>query len=158
MTLDIEPHSELPIVPLWIDGEAVRSSPPKLFPVHSSLQDKDVFLAHSADVDTAKRAAEAAWTAFLSWKKQGPVFRRDLLLRVADNYERRTEQLIKLQMEETSCTETWARMNVALATETVKEIASRITSISGEIPQMASSEHLALVFREPIGPVLTIAP
>lgn len=156
--LEADAQTGLPVVPLWIDGAPTSSSPSKRFPVHSSQQNKDVYLAESADVKAANLAADAAGKAFQTWRKTSFTHRRDLLFRVAANYIRRTEELVQLQMEETSCTSKWARMNVSLATDSVREVACRISAVSGEIPQMANPEHLALVFREPLGPILTIAP
>ena len=147
------------VVPLWINGEATTSSPPTTFTVTSLSKPQDTpIVAHSADSDIATRAADAAWAAFSVVGKTSPQTRRDLLLRVADAYERRLEQLTELQVRETSCTEQWGQMNVKYAIELLRETASRVTSVSGEIPQVTDHNKLALVFRQPLGPILTIAP
>ncbi|KAH8892189.1 aldehyde dehydrogenase [Thozetella sp. PMI_491] len=158
MALEIDPTSKLEVVPLWIDGASATASPAQTFPVHSAAKGQDVYLAQGADVDAAKKAADAAWAAFQTWRKEGPIQRRDMLLRVATILTQGKEELKQIQMDETSCTKEWAEMNVNLAIETIREFASRITSVSGQIPQMANPEHMALVFKEPIGPILTIAP
>ena len=158
MPLIIDDESNLPIVPLWINGEPTKSSPPITFPVHSAAQHKDVYLAQATDAKTARRAVDSAWAAFQSWKKTSHHHRRELLLRVAAIYRRRSEELVQIQIEETSCQEPWARMNVDLAIGLLEEAASRISGIAGEIPQMGNPDSLALVFNEPVGPVLAIAP
>jgi acyl-CoA reductase-like NAD-dependent aldehyde dehydrogenase len=158
MPLITEPHSDLKVIPLWINGEPATSSPPVTFPVHSAAQHKDVYLAQAADPPTAKRAVDAAWAAFQGWKKTGHSYRRDLLLGIASIYRRRAEELVQIQIEETSAQEEWARMNVQLAIGILEEVAGRISGISGEIPQMANPNAMALVFNEPVGPVLAIAP
>jgi acyl-CoA reductase-like NAD-dependent aldehyde dehydrogenase len=158
MPLVIDSPSSLPVVPLWINGEAATSSPPITFTVHSAAQHKDVYLAQATDTETARRAVDAAWTAFQDWKKTNHYYRRELLLRVAAIYRRRKEELVKIQIEETSCQEPWARMNVDLAAGMLDEVASRISGITGEIPQMGNPNSMALVFNEPVGPVLAIAP
>lgn len=145
-------------VPLWINGQPVTSTPPTTFDVHSLAEKRNVLVAQSADKKIALEAADAAQNAFKLWKSSSAVSRRKLLLRVADEYRTRTEQFIRSQVLETSCTETWAQMNVEYAIKLLEEIAARTTSISGEIPSMENPEHLALVFKEPIGPMLTIAP
>ena len=159
MTLKTGSSQEPDVVPLWINGEATTSSPPTTFTVTSlSKPQAPPIEAHSADSDAAIRAADAAWTAFASWRKNSPQTRRDLLLRVAEAYERRLQQLTELQVQETSCTEQWGQMNVKYAIELLRETASRVTAISGEIPQVTDPSKLALVFRQPLGPILTIAP
>ena len=145
-------------VPLWINGKATWSIPDVKFPVYSTSSGKVVHHAHSANSHAAERAVEAAAAAFVSWKRTSPQSRRDLLLRVADKYEAKTQVLVDAQMLETSCTEAWARGNVQYAIGIIRESASRITSISGDIPQTRSRDRLALVFKEPMGPILTIAP
>ena len=145
-------------IPLWINGEPVKSSPETKFGVLSFQSGNHVAFAQSANAGAAKKAADAALAAFPSWKRQSATFRRDLLLRVADKYAQRTGQFVQMQILETSCTEAFARFNVQYAIDTIKEIASRITSISGEIPTVANPDHLALVFKQPIGPMLTIVP
>jgi acyl-CoA reductase-like NAD-dependent aldehyde dehydrogenase len=158
MALSTDSQTGLAVIPLWIDGGPARASPPQVFPVYGALEGRNVYLAQSADVASAKQAADAALLAFQTWKKKGPIARRQLLTRVATILNQKRNELKRIQVEETSCTEAWAEMNVNLAVETIHEIASRISSVSGEIPQMANPEHMALVFREPLGPILTIAP
>ncbi|CAM1503360.1 Fc.00g081360.m01.CDS01 [Cosmosporella sp. VM-42] len=158
LRVDISEPTRLPVVPLWIDGEPTKPSTSRTFPVHCAAQGRDVYLAESADVAAAKLAADSSWKAFQTWKKVGPVHRRDLLMRVAAVLARRKDQLKMIAMEETSCNDAWAEMNVNVAIENLYEVASRITSVTGEIPQMASLQHTALIFREPIGPILSIAP
>ena len=156
--IDISESTMLTVVPLWIDGTPTKSSSAQTFPVHSAAQGRDVYLAQSADVATAKAAADSSMKAFQTWKKVGPVYRRDLLMRVAAILSRRKDELKRIAIEETSCNDAWAEMNVNVAIENLYEVASRITSVAGEIPQMASSDHTALIFKEPIGPILSIAP
>lgn len=148
--------SEAKTVPLWINGQAVKSA--NTFTVRSAQKQQDVGLAYSADVKIAREAVDVAKEAFESWKLTSATHRRDLIFRVAALYRQRMEELVQVQMEETSCQESWARMNVGHAAGIIEEIASRVTSVSGEIPQVASHKSMALVFKEPIGPVLVIAP
>ncbi len=147
-----------PEIPLIIDGVATKSSPESTFDVHSHAAGKVVFTAQSANVEAAQRAAEAASTAFATWKYTNAIIRRDLLLRVADKMVEKTEDLVRSQMSETSCKESWARFNVGYAVELLQDLASRVTSISGEIPPSQDWNHMALVLKQPMGVILTIAP
>jgi acyl-CoA reductase-like NAD-dependent aldehyde dehydrogenase len=156
--LEVDAKSGLPVVPLWIDGKPAASTPSKRFVVRSADQEKDVFLAEAANKASAIEAADVAWRTFKTWKKVSAATRRDILLRFCEILKSREEDLVAAQRDETSVSELWARKNVSLAAEIIEEVASKITSISGFIPQSASSDCLPLVFSEPVGSVLAIAP
>jgi acyl-CoA reductase-like NAD-dependent aldehyde dehydrogenase len=79
-------------------------------------------------------------------------------LRVAAHYEANADKLVKLQMDETSCNEAWGRQNVDLAVRYLKEIAACISSLTGVIPPIEKPNTMGFVFKQPIGPVLCIAP
>lgn len=148
----------LETVPLWIDGADAASSQGYTFPVYSAKQQKNVFMAQSASTDDAAQTADVALKAFSSWKRTSASHRRDLLLRAADIFERRKPEAIWIQVEETSCEPSWAGFNVGYGLTVMREIAARITSVFGEMPRTDSEAGLCLVFKEPIGPSLLIAP
>jgi acyl-CoA reductase-like NAD-dependent aldehyde dehydrogenase len=148
----------LPVVPLLIGGVETAGSPSDIFPVYSYAQNKDVYLAESANVETAKAAADAAAVAFKTWKKTSARDRRDILLRYADLLESHADELGAVQIAETSAPALMAKKNVQLATGLIRETAACITSLKGEIPQGESPDVLPLAFTVPIGPVLVIAP
>jgi acyl-CoA reductase-like NAD-dependent aldehyde dehydrogenase len=144
-------------IPLWINGGAYTSPDLKEFTVQSAKDNgRVVYHALSADVDTAIAAVDSASAAFPTWSKKTAVERRDILTRAADIILQRKEELVKIVMEETSATEFWANLNVLAAASHVREFASRITAMSGEIPQ--SKLDYAFAFREPLGTVLAIPP
>ncbi|KAK4905087.1 hypothetical protein LTR49_025580 [Elasticomyces elasticus] len=151
-------HGNLPDIPLIIDGVATKSSPESTFNVYSHAAGEVVYTAQSANVEAAQRAAEAASTAFATWKYTNAIVRRDLLFRVANKMVEKTEDLVHSQMLETSCNESWARFNVSYAIDLLQDLASRVTSISGEIPPTQDWNHMALVLKQPMGVILTIAP
>lgn len=61
-------------------------------------------------------------------------------------------------MAETGAAEAWASFDTGLAVEILKDVAGRISSISGSIPQTATEGTSALVYKEPYGVILAIAP
>lgn len=150
--------TELEIVPLLIDGKPSSASPSVQFPVFGLEQQKVVYLAESADAETANRAADASWTAFKTWKNVSGVARRRLLLRYAELLREHEEDLVAAQRLETSVIELWARKNVHLAADLIEETASCVTRLQGEIPQTQTPSSMALAFTVPVGPVLSIAP
>lgn len=151
-------NRELELVPLLINGKPATSSPSITFPVFGLEQHKLVFLAESADSDTARRAADASWLTFQSWKGTPAVSRRKILLRYAELLRQHEDELVTAQREETSVIEIWARKNVHLAADLIEEVGVCITRLHGEIPQTQTPSGLALAFVVPMGPVLSIAP
>lgn len=154
--LDLD--SDLEAVPLWIDGIATKSFDGTTFLVHSAKQKKNVYKAQSADTKDAIRAADVALTAFRTWRQTSAYDRQSLLLRAADIFEARKAEAITFQVAETSCEPSWAGFNVKYGLSVMREIASRVTSVCGELPRTVSDANLCLVFKEPVGPSLLIAP
>lgn len=150
--------NELRVIPLRIGGKETKSSPSIQFPVYSNKLQKDVYLAESADKETAKLAADAALQSFTSWKKVSAKDRRELLQNYAKRLRENTERLVAVQQEETSAPELWCHKNIDLAVGLIEETAACITSLKGSIPQASSSSVLSLAFPVPVGPVLVIAP
>jgi acyl-CoA reductase-like NAD-dependent aldehyde dehydrogenase len=149
----------LPIVPLWIDGRPVTSTEAGFFPVFSAAQKKEVYRAQNADPKLAVAAAEASERAFKQWKCTSAASRRDIIIRMNGLIEARKKELVAVQMEETSCSQSWAEFNIGYTTLTLAEIAARVTTAcAGELPAMSTRGPMGFVFKEAIGPVLLIAP
>lgn len=159
MPTTVDRETGLEIVPLWIGGQPAQSSTGATFPVFSAIREQNVFLARSADAEAAIKSAESAATAFREWKKTPAALRRNVVLKFVDTIKRRADELVRSQIEETSCSESWARFNIDYTVNMVSEVAARITTAcTGEVPPMANDGTLGMVIREPIGPVLLIAP
>jgi len=146
------------IVPLWINGQTFPTESSTIFAVTQSTTGNTVHQASSASSKEALQAAESAFTAFKLWRSTNHISRRDLILRVAAYYEQHATEFIKYQQLETSCEEGWAKQNVDLAVRYLKEIAAVISSVNGTIPQLEKPGAMGFVFKEPVGPVLCIAP
>jgi len=110
------------------------------------------------DVSRAKAAAEAAAAAFPAWSALGPNSRRSLLNAAADALEARAESFVAAMREELRASEPWARFNVALGAEMVREAAALTTQITGEVIPSDKPGLLSLALREPVGVILGIAP
>jgi len=61
-------------------------------------------------------------------------------------------------VDETGASAPWAAFNLNLASEILRDVAGRISSVSGTIPQTATEGVSALVLKEPYGVILAIAP
>lgn len=159
MPTTIDEETGLSVVPLWINGGPVTSAEVGTFPVFSAAQQKNVFLAQGADEKLAGHAADSAEAAFKSWKTTTAASRRDIINRMNELLVARKSELVAAQMEETSCTQSWAEYNIQYTILTLAEIAARVTTAcAGELPAMSTHGPLGFVFKEAIGPVLLIAP
>ena len=114
--------------------------------------------AAAAQLADAKRAADAAATAFPAWAAMGPGERRGILLKAADVLAAKTPRFIELMATETGATAGWAGFNVHLAANMLREAASMTTQITGEIIPSDQPGNLAMAIRQPAGVVLSIAP
>lgn len=152
--------TKLETVPLWIDGAPYSSPDVTKFAVFSAKEGRNVYWAQSATAAIAEKAADSAQRALPEWQKNfSAAARRDILGRFAALLELRQQELVDAQIKETSCSETWARFNVAYSAGMIKEIAARVTTAcTGELPPMAASGTFGMVVRQPIGVVLLIAP
>ncbi|KAJ9602587.1 hypothetical protein H2200_012780 [Cladophialophora chaetospira] len=145
------------VVPLWIDGKAEPLDPSNYIEVFSSAQEKVVHHAQGANESDAIRAADVAWTSFQRWKRTKPEYRRDMLLRVADLYESRADEIAHWQVMETSCSKVFAHFNIKLAVGLIREFAGSLSTVMvGDIPHI--QDGYGFVFKEPVGPVLLIPP
>lgn len=82
-----EPVSKAQTVPLIIGGRDVLGA--QTFTVHNPAGG-EVWEASGASVEDATRAVEAAQAAFPSWSKTKPARRRDIFLRAAEIFEKRS--------------------------------------------------------------------
>ncbi|KAI4716375.1 aldehyde dehydrogenase [Aureobasidium sp. EXF-10727] len=146
------------VVPTIINNEEQPFDADRVFPVKSSVSDEPVHYYASADSETCGRACDAAWTAFQSWRNATIVERRGLLLKVANLYKERLNELVQAQMKETACTEGWAKFNVLAATNYINESAACVSSVKGTIPPTDKPDTMTFVFKEAIGPILVIPP
>jgi acyl-CoA reductase-like NAD-dependent aldehyde dehydrogenase len=118
-------------------------------------------IASSAEAMQAAEAndiAARAAAAFPAWAATGPNARRALLNKAADELEARGDDFVDAMKGEIGATEGWARFNLMLAAGMVREAAAITTQIGGEVIPSDKPGCLAMAIREPVGPILGIAP
>ncbi|KAJ9645509.1 hypothetical protein H2204_001089 [Knufia peltigerae] len=145
-------------VPLWIDNHPVTTS--NKFEVRNSTTQKVVWTASGADVDLAKKAVDSASKAFPAWAQTHPTERRRILFKAAEIFRLRKDEIIDVMVQETNCTREWATgINLNFGTALLEELGCMATSCAtGSLPTTESRDRLALVYKEPYGVVLGIAP
>ncbi|NUT91439.1 MAG: aldehyde dehydrogenase family protein [Saccharothrix sp.] len=112
----------------------------------------------AAGPEDVTRAVDAADRAFGEWASLGPFARRRLLMNAADALEARADAAVELMASEVGGTQPWARFNVFLAANILREAASSVTSPRGEVLSAEEPGALGLAVREPVGVVAAFAP
>ncbi|KAI9821067.1 MAG: hypothetical protein M1827_003800 [Pycnora praestabilis] len=143
-------------VPLLIAGKEVHSE--TTIDVMNPSTGEVLWRSSSASKSSAVEAVEAAHKAFPQWAKTKPSKKRDIFLKAADILQCRAKELSGYMKEETGAEDPFTDFNIANTTEMLKDVAGRISSVQGSIPTVGDEGANALVFKEPYGVVLGIAP
>jgi len=143
-------------VPLWIGGEEVTTG--TTFDVTSPSTGKKIWAASSVSPKHAIEAIEAAQKAFKTWRKAKPAEIRTILLKAADIFEARKEELMGYMKAETGALDAFCEFNMMVTTENFRDVAGRAANILGVIPQTQTPGQGAFIFKEPYGVNVGIAP
>lgn len=143
-------------VPLIINGKDVTTD--STFAVTNPRTGEQVWQSSSASATEAAQAVESAQNAFPGWSKTKPAIRRDILLRAAELFEQRIDELRQCQEDETGADPKFIKWILPLTVEQLKDVACRIASIQGAVPTTSDEGRSAIVLKEPYGVVLGIAP
>jgi acyl-CoA reductase-like NAD-dependent aldehyde dehydrogenase len=128
------------------------------FDVISPIDSKLLWKCSAVSVTDATNAVTAAQAAFPAWRDSTPQFKRDIFLKAAEIMESRADELAGYMGAETGASDFWARFNIKLGADILKDVAGRISSIRGEAPTTGDPDVSAIVFKEPYGVILAIAP
>ena len=143
-------------VPFVIDGEPFY--PDKRFDIRSPTTGQVLHQCGGASPEEALRAVDAAAEALGTWRETPPQERRDLFLRAADIMNQRRDELMQYHRDETGTDADWAAFNIDTSVSIIRDVAGRISSLSGTFPATEDPKRSAVVLREPYGVVLSIAP
>jgi acyl-CoA reductase-like NAD-dependent aldehyde dehydrogenase len=144
---------------LFIDGAYYPSSDGATFPVYNPMTGSKLYDCASASKDDYERAIQAASVAFKTWSRMGPAAKRMIFLRAADILERYMEtEAPALMAAEVSATRHWTKVNAFSAVGNLRESASIVSQIKGEIMPSDTPGTTVLVERQPLGVVLAISP
>lgn len=142
--------------PLIIDNKSIVTD--NVFEVRNPATNEVIRYCTGATVDDANSAVASAKAAFPVWSKVSPYERRNILTRAADIMLSRKEELIAYQMEETGAARLFVEKTFGLGAEFLRDVAGRIPSIEGAVPSVSEAGETSMVFKEPYGVVLGIAP
>ncbi|KAF8865183.1 putative salicylaldehyde dehydrogenase [Acephala macrosclerotiorum] len=128
------------------------------FPVHAPATGDLLHHFSSASIEDTEKAIQSAHKAYPAWKRLPPNQKRDIFLKAADLMTSRLPELKKHMINETGAAPSWADFNLMLAPEILRDVAGRLSSITGSIPQTSKEGVSALIYKEPYGTILAIAP
>ncbi|KAK0255479.1 hypothetical protein B0A54_10292 [Friedmanniomyces endolithicus] len=143
-------------VPLWIAGKQVQTE--TTFPVTSPTTTEHLWTSSSVSVPLALEALDAAQTAFKTWRHATPATIRKILLRAADVFETRQDELAGYMKAETGALANFAGFNTTQAIEVLRDVAGRSAHILGEIPKTSTPGTGAFIYKEPYGVIFGAAP
>lgn len=129
-----------------------------VFEVFDPITQETVHVAPSATEQHAIQAVEDADLAFETWRDSTPIERRQIFLKAAEILQNRKDELIQAMVCETGAKPSWAAFNIKTGIQFVLEGAGMVTQVKGELLQSNDHGRLAMVFKEPCGVVLGIAP
>ncbi|KFY78678.1 hypothetical protein V499_02212 [Pseudogymnoascus sp. VKM F-103] len=160
-TVDGEMKSD-DIVPLIIDGLDVTTDVEFVFETNrfgGKPSPKKAF-AQGASTETCLRAVESCAKAFPSWKRTDADQKRKLFQQLKHLLEVRGDDVREIIEEEINCSKLWSHINLQDSLGLIDEAAALVTSdaLSGTIPITRNHNAPALVFKEPMGVILGIAP
>lgn len=145
-------------VQLLIDGADVKSRSNSTFERKDPVTGKVATIAEAGSVEDVNAACDAAAAAFPAWSEKGPTERRMLLLKAADLLQSKSDEFIKLMMEETGATGPWSGFNVMFAAKILREAASMTTMIHGEVIPSDKPGCLSMGIRQAAGVCVGMAP
>lgn len=118
-------------IQLYIDNEPRNATDNATFERRSPVSGEVVAQGAAAKSQDAVAAIESAERAFASWSQTGPGLRRALLMKAAEEIEKRTEDFVLAMKAEVGAGDLWARFNVMLAANVFREAAAMTTQIQG---------------------------
>ena len=143
---------------LLIGGEWTGAVGGATFDRRDPFTGEVVTAAAAAGREDARRACDAARSAFASWAQTAPGERRMLLTGAADRLMERAPEIAHTMTEEVGATFGWGMFNCDLASRMLREAAAQTYAVTGEVIPSDVPGNLAMGVRRPAGVVVGIAP
>jgi acyl-CoA reductase-like NAD-dependent aldehyde dehydrogenase len=144
-------------VHLIINGKDVIG--PSTFAVDSPLTSETIYECSSAGVPEALSAVAAAQEAFPQWSRTKPANRRNIFLKAASILSERRDEVWECIHNETGVERSFFTISLETTVEMIKDTAGKIaTAVESYLPVIGEVGSSAVVYKEPYGVVLGIAP
>jgi acyl-CoA reductase-like NAD-dependent aldehyde dehydrogenase len=142
----------------FIGGRFTPSATGLEYPNHDPWTGEVMSTVAAGDAEDAKRAIEAARTAFDAWAGVPPAERQLVFLRAADALARRRAEIADLLAAETGCTPHFAAVQLNFSTSLLRQAAALPYAPMGQVLPSDLAGTRAVALRRPVGVVTAIAP
>lgn len=143
---------------LFINGEDVASSSNTLIDDINPSTGKAFAKIHMASEDDIEAAITSAHNAFKSWSKTSPKEREAILVKAAEIFESKQEEIRELLAVETGSTFGKAMFEMGLTSEIIRTAGSEAIRVSGETHATNHPGMSSYSVRKPLGVVAAITP
>lgn len=143
---------------MYINGQWVDASDGKTFDDYNPYSGEVYARIPSGKRKDARKACNAAAAAFPDWSHTPPAERQRYLLRAADIFERRQQEIVNIVTQETGGTVGWGMFQTGFVPGLLREAAAQVHAIGGEIIPADLPGAFFMAIRQPVGVVAGIAP
>jgi acyl-CoA reductase-like NAD-dependent aldehyde dehydrogenase len=134
------------LIPGKIGGKEITTE--TTFDVISPNDGKKLWSASSVSPKEAVQAVEAAQTALKTWRKVKPAQIRTILLKAADIFDARKDELSKYMMEETGALAAFTGFNLTVTAENFRDVAGRAANILGAVSSGEYGSRSSLIITD----------
>ncbi len=142
----------------FIGGAFVDSASGETLDVLNPARDEVIARVPASAQEDVNRAAEAAATAFASWRETTPQDRSLILLKIADALEARADELGRLESRNAGKPVAYAIDEMAVCVDLFRFFAGACRQLEGKAVTEYLAGHTSLFRRDPVGVVASIAP
>jgi len=143
---------------MYINGAWVKAASGMTFDDYNPYTGEVFAKVANASRDDAKLAISAAAEAFPAWAATPPSQKRMYFLKAAEVLEKRQQEIAQILTDETGATFGWAMFQTMLTPGMLREAASQVHRVTGEIIPADLPGAFFMALRQPVGVVAGIAP
>lgn len=143
---------------LFIDGEWQDAPGGRTFPDVNPATGEVFARIAAGDADTARQAVEAADRAKGEWGELAPAARAAVVLKAAQIWERRKDDLAQMLTTETGAVAGKAAFEVGYCAELIRQAAALPYQAGGEVAPSNVTGKVNYFMRKPVGVVSVISP
>jgi acyl-CoA reductase-like NAD-dependent aldehyde dehydrogenase len=143
---------------MYIDGQWLDAIDGRTFDDYNPYNGEIYARLPAGKRADARKACDAAATAFPDWSHTPPAEKQRYFLRAADILERRQREIVNIVTQETGGTLDWAMFQTCFVPGLLREAAAQVHAITGEIIPADLPGAFFMAVRQPVGVVAGIAP
>jgi betaine-aldehyde dehydrogenase len=143
----------------FIDGEYREAADSRLYPLIDPATGEEFAQAPASGAEDVDSACRAAARAFEGWREVTPKERSLALMRIADAFERRAEEFVRLECENTGKPIALTRSEeIPPMLDTIRFFAGCARLLEGLSAGEYMAGHTSMIRREPVGVCAQVTP